>query len=103
MFKLRVNDKVIVIAGKDKGKTGIIKKVLRKRDRVLVEGVNMAKKATKRSQENPNGGVYDVELPLHISNVSILDPKENKATRVRIVKDGDRNKRVTVLSGTELK
>lgn len=89
MQKLKVNDEVIVLAGKDKGKTGTVEKINFKKKRVHVKGVNVMKKAVKPTQENPAGGIVDVEIPVHISNVAVKSPKTGKATRVAIeVKDG---------------
>jgi large subunit ribosomal protein L24 len=102
MQKLKVNDEVIVLAGKDNGKKGQIKKINFKTNRVLIEGVNMVKKAIKPTQENPTGGIVDIEQMIHISNVAVISPKSGKATRVRIeVKDGKKT-RVAVKCGTVL-
>lgn len=103
MQKLRVNDEVIVLAGKDKGKKGKVQKINLKSNRVTVEGVNIVKKAMKPTQENPSGGFADVVKPLHISNVAVVSPKTGKATRVRIETKGDKKVRVAVSCGTELK
>lgn len=100
MEKLKVNDEVIVLAGKSKGRTGIIDKIDRKRDRVIIKGVNLVKKAIRSSQENPNGGLVDKEAPLHISNVALVSPKTKKATRVRIERKDGKNVRVAVACGT---
>ena len=102
MEKLRVNDEVIVLAGKDKGKTGSIRQIFRKQDRLLVNGVNMVKKAVKPTQENPAGGITEKEATLHISNVAVVSPKTKKATRVRIENKDGKNIRVAVSCGTEL-
>ena len=98
-LKLKKGDKVIVIAGKDKGKTGEITKVLVKESKVLVSGINMVKRHTKPSQENA-GGIISKEMPIHISNVAFVDPKTSKATRlgVKVDKDG-RKVRVAKKSG----
>ncbi|EWH09316.1 50S ribosomal protein L24 [Catenovulum agarivorans DS-2] len=81
--KIRSNDQVIVIAGKDKGKTGKVLSVLTSEDKVVVEGINMVKKAVR---PNPNtgeqGGLVDREAPLHVSNVAIFNPATGKADRV---------------------
>jgi len=78
---LKTGDNVIVIAGKDKGKTGKITQVISKTSRVLVEGVNMAKRHNKASATQ-EPGMVSKEMPLHVSNVALLDPKEGKATRI---------------------
>ena len=100
MQKLRVNDEVIVTAGKDKGKTGKVARLNLKKNTVIVSGVNLVKKALKPSQENPTGGIVDVEASLHISNVSVVSPKTKKATRVRIENKDGKNVRVAVACGS---
>ena len=72
---VKKGDKVMVISGKDKGKTGVILSALPKKDRVLVEGVNIVKKHSKPSQMNPQGGIINQEAPIHVSNVMPIDPK----------------------------
>jgi large subunit ribosomal protein L24 len=88
-FKIKKSDKVQVVSGKDKGKTGEVLRVLRDDDRVMVRGVNMIKRHTKASQSN-TGGIIEREAAIHISNVSLIDPKSNEATRVgyRFLEDG---------------
>ena len=105
MKKLRTDDTVVVISGKDKGKTGKILRVDRDRSRVFVEGLNMIKRHQRPTAMNPNAqaGVIEREGPIHISNVALLDPKQAKPTRVGIVRREDgRRIRVAKLSGTEL-
>ena len=98
-LKLKKGDKVIVIAGKDKGKTGEITKVLVKESKVLVSGINMVKRHTKPSQENA-GGIVSKEMPIHISNVAFVDPKTSKPTRLGVKVDKDGHKvRVAKKSG----
>ncbi|MGK5082815.1 50S ribosomal protein L24 [Bdellovibrionota bacterium FG-1] len=80
-FTLRRNDQVQVIAGREKGKTGKILKVDAKNCRVLVEKVNMVKRHTKPSQQSPQGGIIEKELPLHYSNVLLMCPKCNHGRR----------------------
>ncbi|MBT3276835.1 50S ribosomal protein L24 [Candidatus Thioglobus sp.] len=91
MQKIKLNDEVIIIAGKDKGSTGTITKVLG--NKVVVEGMNIAKKHVKA---NPNagvtGGIIDTEMPLAVSNVAIFNAETNKADRVGIRADKDGNK-----------
>ncbi len=84
MAKMHVKkgDKVMVIAGKDKGKQGVILEAYPKKSRVLVEGVNMIKKHAKPSQDNPQGGIIEKEAPIHSSNVMPIDPKTGEPTRV---------------------
>lgn len=72
-MKIRVNDNVKILAGKDRGKTGRVLKTLSKKDRVIVEGINIVKKHQKPNQANENGGIYDVEAPIHVSNVQKIE------------------------------
>lgn len=81
-LKIKKNDNVIVIAGNEKGKTGKVLKVFPKKQRVIVEGVNIVKRHTRPSQKNPQGGIIKKEAPIHISNVMLIDPKTNERTRV---------------------
>ncbi len=83
-FKIKAGDKVVVIAGKDKGKVGKVLKVLPEEERVIVEGVRIVKKHLRPSQKYPEGGIIEKEAPIHISNVMLIDPKTNKPTRVGI-------------------
>jgi large subunit ribosomal protein L24 len=98
-FKLRKGDDVVVVSGRDKGKTGSILRVLRADDRVLVDGVNMVKRHARPSQTQP-GGIIEKEAPIHISNVALADPKDGTATRVgyKFLEDG-RKVRFAKLSG----
>ena len=95
-------DKVIVIAGKDKGKTGTIQKVDPKTNRVVVEGVNLRKKHKKPTQATPEGSIVEIYAPIDASNVMLIDPKTKKPTRVghKVVKG--KKVRVALKSGTEL-
>ena len=81
VMKLRKGDNVMVIAGNDKGKTGTIKSVIREKDRVVVEGVNLRWKHKKPSQKNPKGERVQVEIAIHKSNVMHVDSKTGKPTR----------------------
>lgn len=83
-MKIKKNDTVIVITGKDKGKTGVVKQVMPKEDRLVVVGINRVTRHTKPSQTDPQGGRKSVEAPIHVSNVALVDPKDNKATRVGV-------------------
>ncbi len=102
MQKLKINDEVIVTAGKDKGKTGKVTNLNWKKNLALVEGVNMVKKAMKPTQENPTGGIVDMEKFIHISNIAVVSPKTKKATRVKIDNKDGKNVRVAVACGTVL-
>ena len=88
--KIKKGDHVIVLAGKDKGKKGEVLKVFPKEERVLVSGVSMVKRHMRPSQADPDGGIKQFEAPIHISNVSAIDPKSSKPTRVgfKTLKDG---------------
>jgi large subunit ribosomal protein L24 len=79
---VKKGDKVMVISGKDKGKTGVILEAYPKQSRVLVEGINVLKKHSKPSQANPQGGIISQEAPVHVSNVMPIDPKTGTPTRV---------------------
>lgn len=103
MQKLKVNDEVIVLTGKSKDRKGKVLSINDKKKTVLVEGVNMVKKAIKPTQENPTGGFADIEKPLHVSNVAVVSPKTGKATRVRIEDKNGKKVRVAVACGSELK
>jgi large subunit ribosomal protein L24 len=103
--KIRTDDHVIVIGGKDKGKTGKVLRVEPKKDRVYVEGLNMVKRHQRPLPGRPNMqvGVIEKEGPLHISNVAIVDPKDSKPTRLGVTRnDEGRRVRVTRRSGAEL-
>jgi len=98
-LKIKKGDKVIVITGKDKGKTGEVTKVLVQENKVIVSGINIAKRHTKPSQESA-GGIISKEMPIHISNVAYVDPKTNKPTRLGIKMDKNGRKvRVAKKSG----
>ena len=106
MSKLHIkkNDTVVVLAGQDKGKTGKVLKVLVDENRALVEGVNMVSKSTKPSAKNPQGGIVKQEAPIHISNLSLVDPKSGKPTRVGIyVAEDGKKVRIAKKSGEEIK
>jgi len=102
--KIKKNDQVYVISGKDRGKTGRVMKVYPSEQRVLVEGVNMVKRAVKANPgKNIQGGIVEREQPLHISNVAVVCPETNAPTRVRreVLQDGSRV-RVAAKSGAAL-
>ena len=101
-FKIKKGDKVVVITGRDKGKSGEVLKVLRDEDRVIVQGVHVVKRHTQPSA-GQTGGIVEKEAPIHISNVAHLDPKSNKPTRVgyKTLEDG-RKVRVAKRSGEVL-
>lgn len=92
-LKIKKGDTVVVLTGKDKGSKGEILKVFPEDNRVLVKGINMVKKHTKPSATGA-GGIQNEERPIHASNVALLDPKSNKATRVgyKVAKDGTKTR-----------
>ena len=102
-FHIKKDDQVIVLAGKDKGKSGKVLQVLTDKERVLVEGVNIVSKSTKPSAKNPQGGIVKQEAPIHISNVNLVDPKSGKATRIAIKREGKTVTRIAKKSGEEIK
>ncbi len=93
-FKLKKEDTVEIMTGKDKGKRGRILKILRNKDRVLVEGLNIVKKTRKRRNQQDRGGIIEIEAPLHSSNVQIVC-KKCGPTRIGIKLDGDDKKKKT--------
>lgn len=100
-FKIKTGDAVVVITGKDKGKTGNVTSVIRSNDRVIVEGVNIVKRHRKATQESP-GKIEEKEASIHISNIAHIDPESGKATRVKYeIKDGVK-RRLSVASGSLL-
>ena len=100
--KIRKGDKVVVLSGKDKGKTGEVVRSMPKDMKVVVSGVNVAVRHRKPSQTNPQGGLERREAPLHVSKVALLDPKDGKATRVRFETVGDKKVRVAARSGEKI-
>jgi large subunit ribosomal protein L24 len=108
MPRIRRDDEVKVISGKDRGKTGRVLRVDPKRQRVFVEGLNIIKRHTKprslrdtqRAQEI--GGIVEREGPIHISNVMLVDPESHRPTRVAVTRDGGRRVRVAKRSGKEI-
>lgn len=99
--KLKKDDQVMVIAGKDKGKVGRILRIDAKTSRVLVEGVNLVKKAMRKKNQNDRGGIIEVEATIHLSNVQIVD-KGGKPSRITYKIEGDDKTRVAVKSGDKL-
>ena len=96
--KIRKGDPVVVLTGKDKGRTGTVTKVFPKEQRVLVGGINMVQRHTKPTQGDPQGGIKNKEAPLHVSNVAIVD-SNGKPTRVGFRIDGDKKVRVAKSTG----
>ena len=96
--KIKKGDRVVVLAGKDKGRQGNVLKVLPKESRVVVEGLNIAQRHTKPSQGDPQGGIKNKEAPLHVSNVAVVD-SNGKPTRVGFRVEGDKKVRVAKTTG----
>jgi len=96
--KIKKGDRVVILAGKDKGRQGNVLKVLPKDDRVVVEGLNMVQRHTRPTQADPQGGIKSKEAALHVSNVAIVDSK-GKPTRVGFRVDGDKKVRVAKTTG----
>ena len=100
-LKVKKGDKVVVITGRDKGKSGEIVRVLREENRVIVQGVNVAQRHQKQSMSQ-EGGIVRKELPIHVSNVALIDPKTEKPTRIGYKMDGERKIRIARRSGEAL-
>ena len=107
-IKIRRDDTVRIIAGKDRGRTGRVLRVDPRKDKVYVEGANIVKRHmkprtlrdTQRAQEL--GGIVEKEGPIHVSNVMLIDPESGEPTRVRVTREGGRRKRVSQKSGKEI-
>ena len=97
--KIRKGDKVVVLSGKDKGRTGEVTQVSPKEGKLVVSGVNVAVRHRKPTQTNPQGGLERREAPMHASKVALIDPKSGKATRVRIGEKDGKRVRVAVKPG----
>ena len=98
MQKIRKGDKVVVLTGKDKGRTGEVLRVMPKEDKAVVRGVNQVRRHQKQSQSQ-EGGIIVKEAPIHLSNLAIADPKDGKPTRVGFRVDGDKKVRFAKRSG----
>jgi len=101
--RLKQDDRVVVVAGRDKGRQGRILKVFREDARVIVEGINVVRRHQRPTQKNPEGGIIEKEMPIHVSNVMLWDDEAAAPTRVRFETDDEGKKsRVTVKSGKVL-
>jgi large subunit ribosomal protein L24 len=101
-LKIRRDDEVIVISGKDRGKTGKVLRVDPKKSRVYVEGLNIVKRHQRpNAATGAGGGVISREGPIHISNVMLIDPKDKKPTRVGVAREGGARNRVAKRSGSK--
>ncbi|MBN9039096.1 MAG: 50S ribosomal protein L24 [Rhizobiales bacterium] len=98
MQKIRKGDKVVVLAGKDKGRTGEVLRVMPKEDRALVRGINIVVRHQRQTQSQ-EGGLIRKEAPIHLSNLAVADPKDGKPTRVGFKVEGDKKVRVAKRSG----
>ena len=101
-MNLKKGDNVIVIAGRDKGKTGTIQKVIPAQNRVVVENVNVRKKTQKPTNNNPDGGIVEVYAPIDASNVMIIDPKTKKPSRIGYKFVDGKKVRIAKKSGSEI-
>lgn len=100
--RIRKGDRVVLLSGKDKGKSGIVLEVRPREQRVLIEGVNIMKRHTKPRPPDEPGGVIERPAPVHMSNVAHIDPKDQRPTRVRIQEIDGRRVRVAARSGEKL-
>ena len=100
--RIRKGDRVVLLSGKDKGKSGIVLEVRPDEQRALVEGVNLMKRHTKPRPPNEPGGVIERPAPIHLSNLSLIDPKDKRPTRVRIQEIDGKRVRVAARSGEKL-
>ena len=102
-MKIRKDDRVVVLTGKDKGKEGIVKIALPARGKVVIEGVNVAKRHQKPTRAMQQGGILDQEMPIDVSNVAVISPADGKATRIGYEIKADGSKvRVCRRTGVEL-
>ncbi len=99
---VKTGDKVKVIAGKDKGKEGVVVKTIAAKDRVVVEGVNIVKKHQKPNNQYPQGGIVELEAPIHVSNVQLLEPSTNEPTKIGYKVEDGKKVRFAKKSGTTL-
>lgn len=97
--KIKKGDNVVVLSGKDKGRTGVVNQVMPKDGKVVVDGINIVARHRKPSQANPQGGIDRFAAPMHISKVALADPKDGKPTRVRFEEKDGKKVRVAVKSG----
>jgi large subunit ribosomal protein L24 len=101
--RVKKDDIVVVIAGRDKGRQGRVLRVISETERVVVEGINVMKRHMRPTPQNPEGGIIEKEMPIHMSNVMLWDSKEEKRARVRYqVKEDGSKVRVSARSGTVL-
>lgn len=102
-MKIKKGDKVIVIAGKDKGTTGVVSQAFPALDKVVVDGVNIAKRHQKARLAGQTGQIVEKAMPMHVSNVAVVDPKTGKATRIGIKREDGKRTRIAKKSQEKLK
>ena len=102
-LKIRQGDRVVVLSGKDKGKEGVVSRALPDKGKVVVEGVNTAKRHTKSRSATEAGGIKDKDMPVDVSNVALLSPKDGKATRVGFKVVDGKKIRICKRTGEEIK
>jgi len=98
-MNIKKNDTVVIIAGKDKGKSGKVIESIPSKDKVIVEGINMQAKHTKQTAKVQQGGIFHMPGPIHVSNVMLYDSKTKSGTRIRFEERGGKKVRVSVKSG----
>jgi large subunit ribosomal protein L24 len=101
MQKIRKGDKVVILTGKDKGRSGEVLQVMPKEDRAVVKGINLVKRHQRQSQTQ-EAGIITKEASIHLSNIAIADPKDGKPTRVGFKVEGDKKVRVAKRSGVSI-
>jgi large subunit ribosomal protein L24 len=101
-MKIKKGDNIIVISGKDKGKTGKVVRAFPRDNAIIVSGVNVKKVHKRPSKQGQKGQVIEQSAPFHVSNVAIVDPKDNKATRIKLVVTGGKKERVAKRSGATI-
>lgn len=101
-MKIRKGDNVVVLSGKDRGVEGTVELVIPKSNKVVVTGVNTAKKHRKAQSEEEPGGIVEQDMPIDVSNVAVLSPKDQKATRVGYKIDGDKKIRICKRTGEKI-
>ncbi|MBB1247868.1 MULTISPECIES: 50S ribosomal protein L24 [unclassified Rhizobium] len=101
MQKIRKGDKVVILTGKDKGRSGEVLQVIPKEDRAIVRGINVVKRHQRQSASQ-EAGIITKEAPIHLSNIAIADPKDGKPTRVGFKVEGDKKVRVAKRSGVSI-
>ncbi|MEP2235478.1 MAG: 50S ribosomal protein L24 [Alteripontixanthobacter sp.] len=97
--KIKKGDNVVVLSGKDKGRTGTVSKVIPKDGKIVVDGINVMTRHRKPSQANPQGGIDRIPAPMHLAKVAVADPKDGKPTRVRFEERDGKKVRIAVKSG----